>query len=154
MPELPQSDLWPGILCLACKLSQHLLEVRPTETSTCYMTERTGGEPEEYSSTTLYRSTPGSTTLHSSTHRGPTYCVCKMTSLTISNKERYSKAFRGCCFTGHAPNTQRGRGFRLKHNVLWSVSTSAVLLLERNTDIWAILWLMSMLTTKPAMLTR
>lgn len=36
----------PGSFCSACKLLQHLLEIRLTETSTCYMTERTGGEQE------------------------------------------------------------------------------------------------------------
>lgn len=36
----------PGSFCSTCKLLQHLLEIRLTETSTCYMTERTGGEQE------------------------------------------------------------------------------------------------------------
>lgn len=45
-PPWLQTDRSLESFCSACKLSQHLLEVRLTETSTCYMTERTGGEPE------------------------------------------------------------------------------------------------------------
>lgn len=104
----------------ACKLSQHLLEIRLTETSTCYMTERTGGGPEYWQQ---YRAVPRYSprwynTVHSSTHRGRLVrhtVICKTTTLTLQNTRIQKKAFRGCGrFTGHAPSRMTGAGLQLQ----------------------------------------
>lgn len=101
--------------------------------------------------TTLYRSTPDSTTLCTAVLTevtGPTHRIRKMTTLTLQTEDR-TKVFCGCCFTGHALNTWRGRGFSF--NLPWLVSTSAMLPLQRNTEVlsqhssfnWWQLWLLN-----------
>lgn len=89
------------------------------------------------SSTTLYCSTPDSITLCTAVLTevtGPTYCICKMATLTFQTKTNIQRLSVVAVSQTTPPNTQ-GRDFRFQPNLLWSVSTSAVLLLKRYTEI-------------------
>lgn len=97
------------------------------------------------SSTTLYRSTPDSTTL----------CTAVLTEvqhvqddwpLSHCKQRHVFKGFLWLLLHRPRPQIHKGRGFSFKPNLLRPGSTSAVLLLKRNTEISVPLWLMRILT--------
>ena len=126
----------PGSFCSACKLLQHLLEIRLTETSTCYMTERTGGEPEYWQ---RYHAVPQVFPIVQ--HCAQQYSQRSLVQHTESVGKYHShitnrrQIFKGSLWLMlHRPRPQctRGRGFHFI--LLWLVS--AVLLSKRNTKFF------------------